>query len=170
MSRWIRGLLRDRTGLAAVEFALLAPVLVSLWLGMTEFANMHLAARKANIAAQSVADLVAQQRTVTTTELDDMLEAARQIMAPFPPEFLTVQILSVFRDDDDALVTEWQYGTGGAAPAETESLVGTGDSVIVVRLTYRYQPILDTVIGVRTLSENAFARPRLQAKVVLDQS
>lgn len=164
----IRGLLSDRGGVAAVEFALVAPVLIALWLGMTEFANVHLVARKANIAAQSVADLIAQERTATTGELDDVLQAATQIMEPFPIAPLSVQITSVVADGNGVLSAEWEYpGVGGGAiPPEAVNLVGPDESVIVVTLSYQYQPILNSVVGVITLSERAFARPRLQLKVV----
>ena len=164
MIRRIRSLWADRGGVAAIEFVLVAPFLVTLWLGMTEYANAHLVARKANIAAQSVADLVAQERTASTAELDDFLEAGRQIMTPYPAAGLAITVMSVIADPDDGTVsTAWQYPDGAPAtvPPEAAALLDPGESLIVVRLTYSYQPILGNVIDTMTIDEQAVARPRL---------
>ena len=74
MSR-IRGLWRDRKGVAALEFAMLLPLLVILLIAIIEVSNLHLAGRKATVAAQSAADLAAQERFVNATKLGDIVAA-----------------------------------------------------------------------------------------------
>ena len=53
-------LLLNREGVAALEFALLMPFMIALWGVIIEYSNLQAAARKVNIAAQSLADVIAQ--------------------------------------------------------------------------------------------------------------
>jgi Flp pilus assembly protein TadG len=41
----LKGFLFGRRGVAAVEFALIAPVLAMLWVGIIEASNLHLVGR-----------------------------------------------------------------------------------------------------------------------------
>src|SRR6202045_4407737 len=67
MIRWLRpkldtSLARDRSGTAAVEFALVLPGVLALAIGCYEAANLILADLKLEAAAETAADLVAQTR------------------------------------------------------------------------------------------------------------
>ena len=79
---------RDRSGTAAVEFALVLPGLLTLCIGSYEAANLILADLKLEAAAETAADLVAQSkqlilcfkaRTSPTSPT-----RSKQVMSPFP--------------------------------------------------------------------------------------
>jgi Flp pilus assembly protein TadG len=57
---------KDRSGIAIVEFALLVPLLLTLFIGSFETANLLLAYLKLEDAAETAADLVAQWTSATT--------------------------------------------------------------------------------------------------------
>ena len=63
--RPIRRLLRDKRGVSAVEFAMLLPLMVTLYLGGVEVSQAVAIDRKVTLVARSLGDLVAQATTVT---------------------------------------------------------------------------------------------------------
>ena len=161
----LKGFLFGRRGVAAVEFALIAPVLAMLWVGIIEASNLHLVGRKATISAQSAADLVAQRLNVTADVMTDIGRAMVAIFQPFPDAPMTYEIASVVADLDGGVSVDWRVtrgsvNGGGNIPPPALPLVSVNDSVIVVTVNYRYTPTLDLLFGELLIEEQAFARPR----------
>lgn len=77
-------LARSQSGMAAVEFALLLPIMVLMFFGAVELANMLLADNKLRAAASGAADLITQDSdgTITLTELTQVTSAVTEIMRP----------------------------------------------------------------------------------------
>src|SRR5690349_23717148 len=78
---------RDSTGLAAVEFALIFPIMLFLFLGSFETTNLVLAFMKLEASAETAADLVAQTRVNTvlqSTDFTNITNAAKQVLSPLP--------------------------------------------------------------------------------------
>jgi Flp pilus assembly protein TadG len=161
----LKRFLKERQALAALEFALIAPILAMLWVGIIEASQLHLVGRKATVAAQSAADLVAQRLTVNAGILDDIGNAMVAIFQPFPAQPMTYEIASVVADAQGAVSVDWRVTRGavqggGAVPSPALPLVSTSDSVIVVTVNYPYTPVLDLLFGRVLIEEQAFARPR----------
>ena len=74
--------LRDERATAAIEFALVGPVVVFALFSMISAFVAERAVMKAAVTAQSVADLTAQAATVTTSTLADYCLAGKLIMTP----------------------------------------------------------------------------------------
>ncbi|SDM16887.1 TadE-like protein [Methylobacterium phyllostachyos] len=86
LARTAKGLRRDRRGAAAVEFAVILPVLLAIWAGMTELAHAIDEWRKLTLFARTVADLTAQGDTknpISTTLMGDIFASATTVMRPF---------------------------------------------------------------------------------------
>jgi Flp pilus assembly protein TadG len=77
---------RDRSGTAAVEFALVLPGLLTLSIGCYEAANLILADLKLEAAAETAADLVAQTRVNTVLQSTDLPTSRmpKQVMTLHP--------------------------------------------------------------------------------------
>src|SRR5262249_34725949 len=60
LSRKLRRFARDKRGISAVEFAMLLPLMVTLYLGGVEVSQAVAIDRKVTLIARTVADLVAQ--------------------------------------------------------------------------------------------------------------
>ena len=75
---------KEIRALGAVEFALIVPVMLLVWVGTVELAELHLASRKVTVAAQTAADLIAQEKSVTESQLEDVVAAVNAIMVPYP--------------------------------------------------------------------------------------
>ena len=89
---------REEDGIAAVEFALILPLMLTLYIGTAEVSNTLMASRKETLVARTLSDLVAQQSSGTAladTDLDSIFAAATAIMAPFSGSLLKMSITSV---------------------------------------------------------------------------
>ena len=168
-----------------IEFVLLLPLMLLIWGGMVEFANVHFAGRKVALATQSIADLIAQERAITIEELTNLVDAGNAIMFPYPTDTMGYRMQSIAVDDDGkitGLPTTWLFSAGqaqpGAAaiPAQAETLLTTNDSTIYVSVTYTYEPVsvfgalpgLNELISNITFTEEAFAKPRQINKIPLE--
>ena len=74
----------DERGVSAVEFALLAPVLIAIYMGLSEFCQGYMAQKRMGHVTSMVADLVAQEEAVSGTNLDEIFAIGGLIMKPFP--------------------------------------------------------------------------------------
>jgi Flp pilus assembly protein TadG len=84
------GLAGDQRGISAVEFALLLPLMVTLYLGVVEISQGISADRKVTLTARSIADLVSQTTSMNNSDMTNSLNAATAVMAPFPDSKLKV--------------------------------------------------------------------------------
>lgn len=162
-------LLRCRRGLAALEFALLLPVMLLLLCGVAEVTSLYGADRKIVQAAQSCADLVAQEKTIDGAKLDDIAEAVQLTLEPMPQANAAFRISSVVFDPvTGSPSVAWQRIVGAFSvtgkPTPTTSAAGLGapgDSVIIVDLSYGYTPVFTSILPQGfTIDELAAARPR----------
>lgn len=89
---------RDRQGVAAIEFALLMPILLMLVMATAEIVNAVDQKRKIVQLSRTLADLTAQgdsQNPVSTTLMSDILSSATPILAPFRATDATIQIAAI---------------------------------------------------------------------------
>jgi Flp pilus assembly protein TadG len=164
--RRARPILKDSRGTAAVEFALLAPVLITLVIGGTDVSSAVLASLQVTNAAADVSELVAAQSSVNASSIADFCRAAQLDMTPMPAAPLQVGIASVTQGAGGAAV-DWQSGCGGASsvPNPTGLASGliprTGDSVIIVRATYQFTLPAPLILPPTiTLTQTSMYRPR----------
>ncbi len=174
MGRFLKRLAADCRAAASSEFAVLAPVLLFLFVGSLEAVNLVRVERKLVNAAQTAANLATLEAEITPAGVADVFRAAELVMEPFAATPLTGAIASVRYDEDDgAAATDWQDGLRGGTLPEAADLAGglglPGESVVIVRLAYTYRPVLSGMMfGESQLVETAFARPRRAAFVSLN--
>ena len=169
----LRKFRRDERGVAAVEFALLAPVLVLFYFGLVELSQAIIADRKTNHVASSVGDLVSQTETVSTTDLTDIFSISNTVMAPFPTSTLGMRVTSVTANAQGVPKVIWSRAYGGMGPLS--STVGTiampmamaaGDSMIVAESQYTYNSVLHFVLpNALHYDEIFYLRPRRSDQV-----
>tara|TARA_R110000824_G_scaffold118960_14_gene272257 strand:- start:391990 stop:392574 length:585 start_codon:yes stop_codon:yes gene_type:complete len=169
---------RNTCGMVAVEFALIIPVMLTLYFGTLETTNAMTAARRVTNVAQSAADLTAQAASLTNSDVNDIFAASSAILAPFPTNVVKITISSVVANASNASNTKvsWSKGYGGASPRSTNSsvtlptgLTTAGSSVVMVEVTYTYtSPIASFITGPITMSEVAYLKPRRSIEVALD--
>lgn len=170
MSNRIRSLLnrfrRCREGVAAVEFALTAPILSIVLMGTIELSNYMTVVRKVDTAAHTAANLIAQETDLSTAELSTLFQASRHVVHPLDDTLLTLGASSVRFDDTDGTPFEdWSgdYNSGDVANPTTAAtgMGAAGESVIIVSASFAYTPAFNMVLkGPFTVTETAIARPR----------
>jgi Flp pilus assembly protein TadG len=162
----IRRFATDRRGSIAVEFALVAPFLVSALLGAIEAFGMLQASAKVMAAAYSAADLIAQPSAQTDASMGSIVAAAQDILVPLPNGLgsMTLNAASIgYSASTGSPMTMWTYTTGGGSPVDITQAAGLGshgDSVIEVTVTYAYTPLVVSFTGPVTFTETALSRPR----------
>lgn len=82
------------SGVAAVEFALVLPIMIAMYFGMTEISVAIMEKRKNLNAARIIADLTGRATKLTTQELKQIMSAANTIMAPHDISKLKVTVSS----------------------------------------------------------------------------
>jgi Flp pilus assembly protein TadG len=178
--RKLRTLWRDKRGVAAIEFALLLPVLVVLFIGSLEVTFKIWSTQKAEKLAVTLADVVAQSQTVTMADLTELTGSVDRIMDPFPFGTNGVVIISsVYRAQGETVAkVNWQFKTTGATitavskvgTAGQNAVLPTGlvlnerENVIVAEVFYKYEPIAPGLMFDESIVYRpAYFKPRLGA-------
>ncbi|HEX8471269.1 MAG TPA: TadE/TadG family type IV pilus assembly protein, partial [Brevundimonas sp.] len=118
-------LARDRRGVSAVEFALIAPVMIAFYFAMGELCQGYMAQKRLSHTASSIANLVAQTDVVKEDEVADVMAIGALIMKPFPATSLSTRITSVTRDANGVAKVDWSRASGAGLPAYADQAVVT---------------------------------------------
>lgn len=186
MTSLLKRLIRDRRGVTAVEFALIAPAVILVYFATTQLIVAMAAERRASHTASSIADLVAQNATMTVEQLSAIMRVGPSIMEPFEgttPDPLQMRITSVVVNATTKQPTvTWSQGDGMSAldvgttvsgfPAEL--LVDTGGAFIMGEVSYSFKPTLSPAVlksifppdGVWKFERKFYLRPRRGAEVL----
>lgn len=164
----------DRRGVAAIEFALIAPVMIMLYLGLAELTLAMMAERRASHAASVVADLVAQSSQMNATQMTDVFQVGDAILAPFPASTLNMRVSSVKADVNAVPKVVWSrgdgmtaLGAGATATAVPANLLASGDSVIMAEVSYTWDsPLKKTIPNALRFRQTFFLKPRKSPEVV----
>src|SRR3954466_4564161 len=95
LPRAVRRFVRDRKGVSAVEFALLLPLMLTLYIGGAEVSQAVSVSRKATLVARTVADLSSQTSGITAAKMTNILDASAAVVSPFDASRLTVTVSQV---------------------------------------------------------------------------
>ncbi len=154
----------DERGLSAIEFAFVAPIMVTLLLGGFETSQALQVHRKATNVAATAADLASQTTSLTNANMSDVFNASAAIMAPFPTANLTI-IVSSITNSSGTLALAWSDGfhtqPRTTVPTVPAGLVPVGTSVILTETTYTYtSPVGQFFTSGINMSDQFYARPR----------
>ncbi|NWG46282.1 MAG: pilus assembly protein [Alphaproteobacteria bacterium] len=162
-----------RRGVNAVEFAIIAPFMLTLLLGTTELSNAMQAHRKVTAVTSSIGDLVAQAKVIDNQDIADVFSAGEAIMVPFDVTPLEMVISSVVADQNGQTKVAWSDGyratprTVDSSYALPEGLVTANQSVIVAEVRYAYtSPLNKFIAGSMDMEDTFFLKPRRTTQVV----
>lgn len=170
----LRRLRRDTRGIAAVEFALVAPVLVVMLIGAIDVSRAVALNQRVSLVTQMVADLAARETQLTAADVQAIYDIAGLAMAPYSTDDLEISIIPVMSSTTDATnsvvypstTNRPTHPTGSELPVchpypLAEGLLGTNESVIVVETKYKYTPLwARQVLTADTWQKTAYAKPR----------
>ena len=144
---------RDRKGVAAVEFAFIAPLLLTLYFVTMEVAQGIDINKKVSRLGAMVADLVAQQPSMTNKDdLDAIMRIGEAILQPYGRTRPTIEIAGIELDKDGKATVAWSRkmvaGAIVAGPEEGETTtvpeeVETPETFLIrVSAQLGYQPVI----------------------------
>ncbi|MDD2868918.1 TadE/TadG family type IV pilus assembly protein [Neomegalonema sp.] len=204
--RLLRRFRRSRRGIAALEFALLSPLLVLLLLGSTEVTHLIWASGRLNATTASVGNVLTQERTLTNASFGEIVGSSPTVMAPYGNASLKFQVISAVAcyqagaPTTPIYVVSWSRGWDGAQ-ANSASYLGQtgqypvatrlnstdlshllagmalppGDSVIIVRGEFTYEPKSGLVMGgllagssVRHMKKYVTYQPRIARRLYFE--
>jgi Flp pilus assembly protein TadG len=166
------GFARDRSGVSAVEFAMLLPLMITLYLGSVEISQGVGIDRKVTLTSRTVGDLASQVSDISNTDMTNLLSASSSVVAPYDSSKLKVTVSAVKIDGNGVAKICWSDTLNGTArTAGTTVTVPTALNVANTTLiwseaSYDYRPAIGYVItGTLTLSDQIYMRPRLSDSV-----
>lgn len=171
----IAALGRADSGIAALEFALLAPIMIFLFFAIVEGSNALSVARRVSIAANTLADLASQESQLSDDQIDDLFTGVGQVIRQ-GPIVANIRLVSLILDPDtEEVVVHWSYDNTGGQPyapgslytdLADASLLDASSSLIVGEIDYSYAPPLTkALIPNMTFSRLATRWPRRSARV-----
>lgn len=157
-------------GVAAVEAALIFPTLVVMMISLVDLGNGLMANQRLINAAQTTADLITRLPNPSLNDRQNAILAGQIAMSPYPLDTYEYAIVSYEFDNNGDPDIVWQETSGAGLPANLsaglDDLGGAGDGVVVVRVTYTYQPFFTGfIIGPINMAEVAYLRGRQSAVV-----
>lgn len=149
--RFIRTNLRDdRTGVAAIEFALVLPIMLLIYFGIVELAQAVTVNRLVALTATTVTNLVSQYTTISaSTQMPDILGASTQVLAPYSPTNAAVVVSCITIDSQGKATIAWSQTLNGTARTQGQSITIPSaldipnTNVIFGEVTYAYTPVFD---------------------------
>jgi len=166
---------RDNRGVSAVEFALIAPLMILTYFGLAELAGAMMAQRRVSHAASAVGDLVAQSESVTNAQKDDIFAAATNIVSPFATGTLQMRITSISGNASGNPRVDWSDSYNGFATLAHCAVVAglptglistAGENVLMAEASYTYTSAVAKIKpGGFVFSEKFYLKPRKVAKV-----
>ena len=168
-------LARDARGIAAMEFALILPMLLMFSVGTIEYSRLILLTQKLQSGSFILADLTARDKTLSEDQLANIFLAIDNIIQPF--DFAgdgKAIVTSIGVDASNNVVVNWQRDGSGSLVASSQ--VGSeaegatlpddldivqGETVIAAEVFYSFQPLFGIGVSPRVIRKVAFFKPRL---------
>jgi len=169
--------MRDQEGIAAIEFAFIAPIMLFMYFGMAEVATAISVDRKISHSANVAGDLSTQSEKVSAAEMTEILTATMMVMGipSHKQDGVTIEIASYARAADNSIIQKGKAilkGSNGidfpafdAAGLDTR-ILSSSSGVVIARVNYKYEPLkLRYMPSDFNLTETFMLKPRKSANV-----
>jgi Flp pilus assembly protein TadG len=168
------GLADDARGVAAVEFALIVPILILLYFGVVELTQGVMAQQRTAHTSSTIGDLVAQSSSITAAEVDDIFSIGDTIMYPYPTTPLGMRVSSVSENAQGVATVVWSRGSGLTKLAANSTVtdpnlantISPSQSVIIAEAQYTYTSVFSYIMpNPVVFDQKYYLRPRLSNQV-----
>jgi Flp pilus assembly protein TadG len=173
----LRRFVEDRRGVGAIEFAIVAPLLIITYIGAFEISVAVSMSRKISRASSTVSDLLTRSENTTKAVLDSMKDVTRNVVTPFTQDGYTLKITGVAVDAAGNATVAWSRDQNAATPYAKGSTVTLPPDIAVkdafiVRTEYTVPhkillmaPGLSSHINNITLGKTSYFRKRAGEKI-----
>jgi Flp pilus assembly protein TadG len=167
-----RTFVSDVRGVAAVEFALLLPILMLLYFGVVELTQGAMTQQRAAHAASTIGDLTAQSSSLTKAQVGDIFTVGTTTMYPYPTATLKMRITSLAANSAGTVKVVWSQGQGltAYAPGTTmtppTNVIAANESAVMSESSYTYTSIFGELMPTPvTFKSTYYLHPRLSTQV-----
>jgi len=165
---------RNNSGVAAIEFAMIFPLMGMMLLGTYEFSAGVAVDRKVTIMARTLSDLTSQNTAISDTQLTNFFNAGKAIMTPYDATPVQGTITELFINPSTLKArVQWSKGTNvhnkGDIIEIPDALKIAGTYLIFSEVKYKYLPSVAWFINKSTgitLTDVSYTRPRQSLCVV----
>ncbi|NQY96344.1 MAG: pilus assembly protein [Henriciella sp.] len=172
----LRRFARDESGISAVEFALIAPLMVMIYFGCIELSLMMTLDRKVTGATAALGDLTSRSSTVSNADLTDIFEATRMVMQPNDMTGARMRVSSLYEDSGQVKVA-WSDGCNLTPYSADEvviipaNLIPTAGTIIMAEIEYDYTSGIGYFFSSsKQLSDKFYLRPRRVDSITRDRT
>lgn len=170
----------DRKGVAAIEFALIAPVMIGFYFGLSEISMGITADRQVTHAASVAGDLATQVTSLDKAGIEDVFTATVAVMGVNSTKLANVTIeLNSYKMEADGTIETIGYArmgpqiSSGSATFDPSTLgdnmLNSTSGVVVARVNYKYKPPTLAFMSNVTLAETFLLKPRKSLAVAFDE-
>jgi Flp pilus assembly protein TadG len=175
-------MLEDCSGIAATEFAVIVPVMLTMFFGLIELSSAVAVDRKVTLIARTLSDLTSQSMSaVTATDLENFFAASSAILMPYSVTPTAPTISEIYVDATKVAKIQWSVSativmeSGAPKATLTASSRKKGDVVAIPdalavgetyliwsEVNYQYVPVVGYFLAKAgiTLNDATFTRPR----------
>ena len=171
--------LKNNDGIAAIEFAFIAPVMLFMYFGMAEVATAITVDRQVSHSANVAGDLATQSETVSAAEMSEIMTATMLVMGIPASQYsnVTIEIASYARAADDSIIQKGKAVLNGPFPVSFDAaaldtrILSSTSGVVVARVNYTYEPLkLRYMPSDFDLREVFMLKPRKSANVEIQDT
>jgi len=164
----LRRLAGDRRGVSAVEFAMIAPLMIALYFGCVEVSDGVAVYRKVSLTATALANLTAQVTSgaISTTDMNNILDASTTIISPYAVAPLKMSVSCLKFDANKNMTVKWTVTRNGTVPTISvpSALQVANSQLIYAEVSYLYTPVVGyTISGSLNLADHMYMAPRTSA-------
>jgi len=173
LTRTCRRFAASTRGVAALEFAMVLPVLAVIFLSTFDGGRGLAAYMKVRAATYALAEITNQYATIQSSDMTAILGASSVVMAPYNSATPVVTISQIKINSSGVAKIEWSANQGGTARTVNStvtvptSLNVNSSYLIFAEVSYTYTPLFGFFgsSGI-TLSDNLYVTPRSVSCIV----
>jgi Flp pilus assembly protein TadG len=157
-------------GVAAIEFAMIAPVMAVLFLGSFDGGRAIAIYMKVRASTYALAAISNQYLTIDSTIMPGIIQATSAIMAPYQTSLTNpvITITQITISSTGTATVSWSYSQGGTAhtqgaPITIPTALKTKNTYLIfAEVSYKFTPMFGYFTAAPiTFSDNLYVTPRV---------
>ncbi len=168
----LRRFRRDRDGVSAVEFAIVLPFMLTIYIGGVELGDGLAVQFKSTLAARTVTDLASQYVSIDGPNMQGILGAGSAVVTPYSAANMVVTLTELTVNSSGKGVVQWSCSLNGTARTNGTQLTmptnlqTSGITLLYGEVTYPYTPNIGYVVtGTINIYQSVFFYPRLSSTI-----
>jgi Flp pilus assembly protein TadG len=165
-----RRFIASTRGVAAIEFAMIAPVLAVLFLASFDGGRAIAIYMKMRSATYALAAISNQYLTIQSSDMTSIVAATSAVFAPYPttPSNPVVTISQIAINNSGVATVSWSYSQGGTAHTQgatisvPTALQTNNTYLIFAEVSYTFTPLFGYFTAAPIIfSDNLYVTPRV---------